>query len=387
MLTLKILSEDIAGAPAVYPADLAPGAARYELPIDLNSQSTHGRVVRLVGENKRVLELGCATGYMSRVLRQRGCQVVGIEIDAAAAVVAAAECERVIVGDLEQLDLAQELGDDRFDVVVAADVLEHLREPGQLLAALRPFFRPGGYLVASLPNIAHGSVRLALLEGRFPYSETGLLDRTHLRFYTLESMITLFETAGYSLDHLERKEQAIETTEIPYHHTALSDALVETLTDDPEARTYQFIVTASPTPPIPLAAPPQPTAAYVKAKRPKHGALVEIPQTEAITALYVQTARLRDDLEAREQGLIDQQHNFSRQIDQRDQIIRELQVELHLKVGERDQIIRDLQAELHQKVGERDQIIRDLQAELYQKIDERDQIICELQAALRNDVP
>jgi len=131
-------------------AEKADGA-RYDFDIDVDTQSTHAKVVRLVGRHKRVLELGCATGYMSRVLRDHGCQVVGVELDAAMAARAEAYCDRLIVGDLDRLDLAEGLGDDRFDVIVAADILEHLKDPWAVLRSLRPYLRPGGYLVASLP--------------------------------------------------------------------------------------------------------------------------------------------------------------------------------------------------------------------------------------------
>src|SRR5438105_13748046 len=90
--------------------------SRYEAEIDLESDSTHARVVRLVGSGKRVLELGCATGYMSKVFHEHDCEVVAVEIDEEAAVRATEFCERVIVGDLDALDLAAELGDDSFDV-------------------------------------------------------------------------------------------------------------------------------------------------------------------------------------------------------------------------------------------------------------------------------
>ena len=88
-------------------AEKADGA-RYEFEIDVNSQSTHAKVVRLVGRHKRVLELGCATGYMSRVLRDHSCQVVGIELDPVMAARAEAYFDRLIVGDLDLLDLAAE---------------------------------------------------------------------------------------------------------------------------------------------------------------------------------------------------------------------------------------------------------------------------------------
>src|SRR5688572_10494060 len=121
----------------------APAAAcRYAYPINLDSDTTAAKVVRLVGEGKRVLELGCATGHMSSVLRACGCQVVGIEIDAKAAEQARSSCERVVVGDVRRLDLARELDGDRFDVIVAADVLEHVEEPVGVLRALVPYLRP-----------------------------------------------------------------------------------------------------------------------------------------------------------------------------------------------------------------------------------------------------
>ena len=235
-----------AAAPA-YPAGSRPGAdgaARYEQTIDPASDSTHARVVRLVGRDKRVLELGCSTGFMSRVLRDRGCRVVGIEQDADAAARARRFCARVIVGDLERIDLGRTLGGARFDVIVAADVLEHLKDPVRILRALRRFLADGGWLVASLPNVAHGSVRLALLGGSFDYNPTGLLDHTHLRFFTRDGVQKLFDEAGFLIGHLERYEMRIEDSEVSFDRAAAPPGLVDALSREPEALTYQFIVVA-----------------------------------------------------------------------------------------------------------------------------------------------
>src|SRR5213593_4394013 len=103
--------------------------------VDAQRNSTDKNILRLVGKNKRVLELGCACGQMSRALGEQGCTVVGIEIHPDAARTAADVCERVIVGDLDCLDFSRELGADRFDVVLAADVLEHLKDPLSVLKA------------------------------------------------------------------------------------------------------------------------------------------------------------------------------------------------------------------------------------------------------------
>jgi 2-polyprenyl-3-methyl-5-hydroxy-6-metoxy-1,4-benzoquinol methylase len=210
----------------------------------MSSQSTQARVIRLVGEGQRVLELGCATGYMSHVLRDRGCRVVAVEIDRRAAARAAEYCERVVVGDIERIDLARELEGETFDVVVAADVLEHLKDPLRTLRRVGSFLSESGRVVASLPNVAHGSVRLALLTGRFPYGEVGLLDRTHLRFFTRESVEALFGDAGFAITHLERQEAAIGQSEVPFDRDTVPDAVLESLASDPEALTYQFILVA-----------------------------------------------------------------------------------------------------------------------------------------------
>jgi 2-polyprenyl-3-methyl-5-hydroxy-6-metoxy-1,4-benzoquinol methylase len=222
-------------------------APRYDFSaIDLDSDSVHADVVRLIGESRRVLELGPATGYMSHVLRDRGCAIVGIELDAAMAERAAEFCERVIVGDIDVLDLDAELGEDRFDAIVAADVLEHLKDPLAALERLRPFLTPDGCFVISVPNVAHGSVRLALLSGKFPYQEIGLLDRTHLRFFTRESLEQLLDTAELGVAELHRHELNIDASEVPFNDADVPAELRAMLDQDLEARTYQFVVKAVP---------------------------------------------------------------------------------------------------------------------------------------------
>jgi SAM-dependent methyltransferase len=182
---------------------------------------------------------------MSDVLVSRlDCAVVGIEVSPAAAKVAASHCERVIVGDAEAIDLCEVLGGDRFDVILFADVLEHLRDPGALLQRVRPFLVEGGSVIASIPNVAHGSVRLALLRGEFRYRELGLLDNTHLRFFTRESIQDLFEESGYLVAQWVRKRDPIDQTEIRVPKEPAFDAARMVLEDDHEATTYQFVVRA-----------------------------------------------------------------------------------------------------------------------------------------------
>jgi 2-polyprenyl-3-methyl-5-hydroxy-6-metoxy-1,4-benzoquinol methylase len=222
-------------------------APRYDFDaIDIESGSTHADVVLLVGENRRVLELGPATGYMSRAFKDRGCTVVGIEVDAAMAQRAAPHLDRVIVGDLDGLDLESELGDERFDAIVAADVLEHLVDPLAVLRRLEPFLSDEGAFVLSIPNVAHGSVRLALLEGQFDYQDIGLLDRTHKTFFTRQGLEQMLDDADLGLAVLHRHDLVLEASEVPFDAAAVPDEVRRRLDEDPDARTYQFVVKAVP---------------------------------------------------------------------------------------------------------------------------------------------
>jgi len=159
----------------------------------------HRLLVDAVSAGARVLDVGCATGYLAAALAARGCPVVGVEADpaAAAAATAGGACAEVVTGDVETADCRAALTTRApFDAVVAGDVLEHLRDPWAALAFLASLVRPRGRVVVSVPNISHWTGRRALLRGRFPYAEHGLFDRTHLRFFTRTSARELVASAG-----------------------------------------------------------------------------------------------------------------------------------------------------------------------------------------------
>lgn len=221
--------------------------SKYETTIDLsNRNNSHALIMEFVGSGKRVLDVGTATGYVAQALVQQGCAVTGIELDPEAAKKAEEHCERVIVGDVEGLDLRKELGEETFDVILFGDVLEHLRNPLQVLSKVRPFLSSEGYVVASIPNIAHGSVRLALLQGEFRYRPLGLLDDTHLRFFTRENIEEMFAEAGYVIAGMERTRQDIFHTEVKVDRERVTQEMLETIRKDPEAETYQFVFAGYP---------------------------------------------------------------------------------------------------------------------------------------------
>lgn len=157
--------------------------------------SSHAQIINWIDQEKpgEVLEVGTATGYLTAEMAKRGCLVTGIEQDPQMAEIAEPHCHRMIVGDVENLDLSK-LG--KYDAVVLGDVVEHLRNPHEFLREVTKLLKPSGKVLISLPNVANIWVRLNLLLGRFNYSRVGILDETHLRFFTLKSSHKMARDSG-----------------------------------------------------------------------------------------------------------------------------------------------------------------------------------------------
>ncbi len=158
---------------------------------------THERTLGFLRSGERVLEVGCGSGALTEHIQATGCTVVGIEKRQEAAEKARSFCEEVLIGDIESISLNLEPAS--FDVILMIDVLEHLVDPVAAIQRLLPFLRPTGRVIVALPNIAHWSIRLRLLFGRFDYEESGILDRTHLHFYTLRTAKGMLEEAGLTI--------------------------------------------------------------------------------------------------------------------------------------------------------------------------------------------
>lgn len=156
---------------------------------------------------RRVLELGCAGGMFGATLKQKypGATVVGVEAGRAAAAKAATRIDRVICARLEAVDFAAEgIGAAEFDTVIAADVLEHLVNPWELLTRVRPHLAPGAQVIASIPNVRNALLLArTLLDGRWEYTGRGLLDITHVRFFTLAEIRRLFQETGYAVEDVQ----------------------------------------------------------------------------------------------------------------------------------------------------------------------------------------
>jgi 2-polyprenyl-3-methyl-5-hydroxy-6-metoxy-1,4-benzoquinol methylase len=192
---LDVLTEF--GVPRILAEPPREAASRYAR--NRRRHGTHEVVLSLVPDGSRVLDVGCATGYLGAALAKRGCRVWGLDQDERALRSVEDVYEEVRAIDLERVDDLP-WAEGSFDVIVAADVLEHLRDPEAVLRLLERYLAPGGRLVVSLPNVANASVRGGLLLGRFDYTETGILDATHVRLYTFATARALVESCGFRVE-------------------------------------------------------------------------------------------------------------------------------------------------------------------------------------------
>ncbi|MDP1864709.1 MAG: class I SAM-dependent methyltransferase [Thiobacillus sp.] len=226
-----------------------PATKKYLYSITDDQNHPAAKISAWIDGGQSVLEVGCASGVQTRYFKEQlGCRVTGIEIDPQAAEDARPYCDQLIIGNIENINLDQAIGDERFDAITFADVLEHLYFPVVALKKVRPFLKEGGHLIASIPNIAHAAICWELAHGRFDYQKYGLLDNTHIRFFTKKNVARLFEEAGYRIVSWERVIKTPQETEFRVHYGSSQDQLMMDwiAQQNPEANTYQFIIKATP---------------------------------------------------------------------------------------------------------------------------------------------
>lgn len=164
--------------------------------------SAHYKIINLVGRDKRVLDVGCGSGYLGAEFRKRGCFVAGIEQDPGRSANARKLLDEVYAQDVQDPD-KMPFKEGSFDVIVFADILEHLCRPDEIVSQFRRFLKAGGFIVVSVPNICRIDMRLKMLFGRFEYDEGGIADKTHLRFFTKDSICRLLAGAGYRVETIQ----------------------------------------------------------------------------------------------------------------------------------------------------------------------------------------
>ncbi len=217
--------------------------ARYSREVVLDDlNNVHTFAVLSIAPGRRVLDIGAADGSVARALSARGCAVTAIERDAAGVAALGGCCARVIHADVESLS-ASSLASE-YDDVLLLDVLEHLVDPGRALRLATGWLAPHGRIHLSLPNVAHGSVRLALFQGRWQTQDTGLLDRTHLQYFDRSAVDLLLAEAGLEVVEDIPVTRDPTRTEIDVDLSLVSPELMREVCADPLSHVYQFFITA-----------------------------------------------------------------------------------------------------------------------------------------------
>ena len=230
---------------------MVPAAGRYDTPVDPeNTNSTYGLICRRVPMSSDVMDVGCAGGGLAMALESaRRCRVLACDIDPEAVATARAKGLEAIVADLSVQTAAEVAKGRQFDVVVLADVLEHLAEPGRLLRGVAHVLRPGGKVLISFPNVSHADVVLMLAQDEWRYQPAGILDATHLRFFTVGSFRELAFSCGYEVAAVERVTLPLLGTEVLDYGKAnsLPPEDIEavrgvTARANPNASVYQYVL-------------------------------------------------------------------------------------------------------------------------------------------------
>ena len=217
----------------------------YQRHLDPEGEDSLARLLRRIPKGTSVLELGPATGYCSRYLHEAlGCTVDAVELSAEMAEQARPWCRRLVVGNVEELDLEQVLGGQAYEIILCADVIEHLHDPWSLVRKLSQRITPGGRLLLSVPNVGYLGLLVDLLRGNFRYRDEGLLDRTHLRFFTFDSLRELLEQAGWHVWAAEQVTLSLTDSEFRVRLETLSPALRDELLARSDALCYQWVVEA-----------------------------------------------------------------------------------------------------------------------------------------------
>lgn len=217
----------------------------YEAKVDLRvDNNSHTKVYRMIEEHNnhksaKILEVGCSTGFFGEVLKDYGHEVWGLELSEESSKIAANRLDKVLHGTIEDFLTSEKYKQERFDYIIFGDVLEHLVDPLDVLIKCKNFLNGSGAIVSSIPNVSHIAVRAMLVEGKWDYSDYGILDNTHLKFFTKNSIIELFTDAKYEIKRLDPIILQPELTGITYNNDILDS--ISTHIDDDQQHVFQYV--------------------------------------------------------------------------------------------------------------------------------------------------
>ncbi len=226
-----------------------PSLHVYERTIDLSERTSLSVIASQIPPNARILDLGCGSGAIGQYLMRQGPVTIdGLTISEDEAELARAVYRRVDVANLDNCDLIALFGQGQYDVIVCADVLEHVRGSERVLAQCAHLLAPGGKALLSIPNASYSGLIAELMAGEFRYRKEGLLDETHVRFFTRQTLLRFLQSGGWAIDNFEVIERVLNESEFQVAFDAMPPDVAAYLLALPDALTYQFIVSTHPTP-------------------------------------------------------------------------------------------------------------------------------------------
>jgi len=218
----------------------------YDSPLDLTTKNSTSTIISHIKPNSKVLELGCSTGKLTKFLHENlQCQVSIVEINGVDGFIAKQYAYDSLIGsdegDVNKNIWLSKWNNERFDYIIVADLLEHLIYPNVLLTDCQSLLKDGGRILISVPNIAHNSIIIDLLNDKFQYRDTGILDRTHLRFFSRNTLMELVESCGLEVIKEDNLINIVSNTEFGNSYNDVNAILGEQLYKRKDGEVYQFV--------------------------------------------------------------------------------------------------------------------------------------------------
>ena len=217
--------------------------SKYDFHLDMNSDNSNSVILRNIKPNSFVLEVGCAHGRMTKYLKETlNCDVAIIEQDEEAGNVAKQWACSSFIGEQDgNIENIISRMNGQCDYIIFADVLEHLYDPQKVLLESKKLLKDDGSIWISIPNIAHNAVLIDLWNGKFIYRDVGLLDNTHIRFFTKSSLMQMIEQCALRIDRQFNLVNVVGNTELNNSYQDLPPNLIVEIKGRPEGEVYQFV--------------------------------------------------------------------------------------------------------------------------------------------------
>ena len=217
--------------------------SQYDMSLDLTTKNSLSVIIERIRFDSKILEFGPSYGRLTHFLKkQMNCEVYCVEIDKNAAKETSKYSQKMIIGDIESLDWEKEIENEKFDYIIFADVLEHLRNPAKILKIVQKYLQESGSIIISIPNVAHSAILIDLLQDKFIYKDVGLLDNTHIKLFTKTTLDTMINECGLHKFFETSIVKEPEETEFNNSYNELPESVTSYLKNKPHSNSYQFIV-------------------------------------------------------------------------------------------------------------------------------------------------